>query len=238
MRKLLTFLFSLIILNSFGQTEIKERKYKISYTDNNTCLAFNYDITIPHLTVTNDKDIRNIINDSIISIAQWSFSFFPDGQSSPIFDYIEQPCEGISLIPEEVTMRYKVYKNTGQFLSITVSVDVIPSGGHGGGTTNYYFNTDILNNKLVSIDSLFDPKNKNKLIKLIKTKFDKEQNMAFESYEEQIKLDGINISDMNFIAHYSVLYPSSWQYDVTLSSMDINNLLAKKYNWLFADSKK
>ena len=54
MRKVLTFILAFMALDSFAQTEIREKKYKMSWEDNDNLLIESWDITIPYLSEKDD----------------------------------------------------------------------------------------------------------------------------------------------------------------------------------------
>ena len=221
-----------------AQTHIQEKHYMMSYLDNNNCITFDYDMKVPYLSWSdNSKDIRKIINDSIINIAKACFAYTGGNPSNPKFELNENICDEMAIEPDiaNTTMEYKILRNDFTCLSIDIEVTANPKGaGAGVIMKSYYFNIDLINNQFINIDSLFSPLNKEKVLKLLEAKFDSTQNLPYDA-EEDMRLDGINISDHKLIAHYSSEYlPARHRltYEIELALPVLKNYLNKKCNWV------
>ena len=235
MFKIIATLFSsLTFLTAYGQTEIQELKFKLLY--NYACFDFNYEMTLPLFNATNANDVRENVNDSIQIIYNSIVSEIPVPSFTDHND-----CPTMYIGTQERNLFYSIILNTDTFLSAAIyDSRTAGNGGHGGSTNLYCFNIDLLNNELLTIDSLFNPRNKEKVLKLVETKFDNTQNLTYNNYIGNIWLLGINISDKNFIVHYNVYNGDSvyLQKDIELPLTDIQKLINKKYLRLCGTIKK
>lgn len=216
----------LLPLCGFSQTEIIEKVYKLSYYDNNNCIVYNYDFSVPEIR-GNDT-----INDRISKIAKSYWNQFHEDNSSPEFYPRNEDCDGVSMNPASVSFNYVTGLNTKDFLSIILNVNYSAGGGgHGRGQDVYFFNVDSTN-QLITIDSLFSPPNKKKLLKIAKEQFDIQMNITFDSFGDFIRYEGYHLRDTDLIIYYNAFAANNIIYEVSVPFNRIKDLINKKYRSL------
>jgi hypothetical protein len=227
--QLLTFLICSLLINSnsFGQTVVKDNHYKAFYYDNSSCVAFNYDLTVPHLFSVGDKDIRNAVNDSIIQIAK-------SIRMVHLFDfnYEENGCnESMLESPDQTEMNYKVYTNNSKILSLQVFINFSAGmGGHDVGRNIFCYNIDLKNNSLIQLDSIFNKANKEKVFSLFDEQL-KADNLGMEfTYKAFINFNITNndISFFYFVQQQNMKPSIS---EVKLPLTGLKKYLNKSFSW-------
>jgi len=242
MRNIYTLTFILIVLNSFGQTAIQVAKCQLNYSFGSN--SYGYDIKVPLFEDNGEQDKRKAINDSILLIVDhFKFALEEPSYNNNIND------SKIYSNPEYYSIDYIVNLNTDKILSLNIiSAHANGNGGHGGESYGDYFNLDIRNNQFITIDSLFNSKNKQNLsnyLEHIKPILIEKQNAEFLSDQDSINFFGVfgegnfrfigmSLDSNNIYLHYSIYMggANTSIYDLTIPFKDIKKFINKKYLWI------
>lgn len=254
----LTTILTLTAMTIFGQTVIEEKKQKFVYKNYNDCYSENWNLITLHLTASSPVDIRNTVNDSITIITS---SILADSSEylNDKGNYLNPDCDTTDISftsPQIFEMRYLVGRNTKEFLSFDINVNWVAGGiGNGFGTSYYAFNLDLINNNILSIHSLFDSTNAEKLREYIHKNI---ETGKIESPNEGFSTDdGFNIFGktgegygsfdyLGFLIHNNFIF-LQYSYDygrgnginsIKLPLSDIKKFINKKYRWVCETNKK
>lgn len=245
MKSFLVLFFTLFISSTFGQTRIDSVTYTLSFSDN--CYEYHYNFTVPRLRLlASQEDIRKSINDSLYKHV---LPLFAATLPEIVTEYYSKtdslPCD-ITLHkgPYSLETSYKVLENTNKMLSLVVhQLELEGNGSYGGSKTPLCFNADLVNQELLTFESLFTPPNQKKVMVLFKAEFDKrykKEGFSFAQDGANIQFVGISTTQKQLIAHFSVYLGQSSHtlFEAPLPWAMLSPRIKKKYTWLYATKKK
>jgi hypothetical protein len=255
MKLLLLLVLIFIEIRSSGQTTIvDERKFSMSVKNEIVCLSIVCDLRIPHLTGLRQDDVRAYLNDSLSKIAKQVIESINE---LIYFDYYEGSCDtsGIEFNPEGVSMSYHVWHNTDRLLSMNVTSGWSAGGGGAGfSSTEYFFNVDIYKNELMTIDSLFNSKNKIAAQQFVNKNIErlaKDQHDLFELVNDSINIFGQTDEENSYYTFIGFNIDSSylilsynhdggrgnWSTTFRLPLKEIKPFINKEYSWIYSEKK-
>ncbi|HLT50253.1 MAG TPA: hypothetical protein VKZ90_07370 [Aequorivita sp.] len=233
MRRL--YLIALIIntMTISAQTKIQSLNYKGSFS---FCLLLECDVSLPILKSSDPANICKAVNDSILSMYRDAFAVY-------IPSYEDYECSFDSPGPDYREIKYSVGLNTKDFLSIVIMDHISPgNGGHGSYTRPDCFNLDLRNNKLLTIDSVFQTNKKKELIKFVKAEIDSiyGQNTFDEMYPNYIYFEGFTLIPNNMIIYYNVYHGSSVHnlIPIKIPLVEVKKYINEKYEWICSIGKE
>lgn len=246
-----------------GQTVIKNNKIQFTKKNYYACYSNSLDLIVPILLpqsplASENVDIRNVVNDSITKILR---SILDDQLPLGNYDffYLNSDCDTTSIDftnPELIEMHYRVGKNTAEsFVSLGLYVDYVAgANGNGFGTDYSAFNLDIKNNKILSIHSLFNSSNTEKLrdyiVKGIESEKIPSPNASF--YSEDFNIFGITGDGTGSFTYQGFFVDTNslilcYIYDlgrgnaineIEVPLVDIKKFINKEYLWICTTDKK
>lgn len=239
-----------ILLPKAGYTSIKEKIIQISKKDYEGCYSATWDMKIPLLVDLLEKDIRNAVNDSIYKIVNLLLKDTLEYKNNVYEITYDCDTTGTSFSnPEAVGLYSKLGRNSERILSLNLYASwAAGQGGHGFGTNLSSFNVDVVNNKLLLINDLFNNANTKKLLKCLIEKriefpnetisLDESFNLFGSSEGDQgygsYEYVGFRIENSSIIFSYSLVYSGRGNgiNELELPLEDIKPFINKKYKWI------
>ncbi len=162
---LLAFMLTFDKTTATSQTTITAHHYKATYFDDNNCYNYAYDLTMPFVWETWDGDVRQKINAEIVRIGQdLRMLNMNDDHCGPDFYPTPDTCY-TPQYPESTVIEYTVHTNTPEIFSMTLSEEWnASSDGHGSMSTVHCFNVNLKTNSSITLDSLYTPAEKEKVL--------------------------------------------------------------------------
>ena len=123
-------------MDSFGQTEVKQRRYEISYLNSSTCTSVEYELNVPRLIKTPNLEIIETVNDSIKLLADEFISDYEMNKLNcvPGINFESEDCFGAAWAnPDIFKFNYEIAFNTDSLISMLIKTAFTNGGGGRGG---------------------------------------------------------------------------------------------------------